>query len=175
MPLQERVQQSSERNRGTKKSIYIILYCAEYLQAFCAIEVMLCAGHAQRSLPCDHYTSSCTDDPWLICFFMSSAFFAINAFVLKQLFSVFFFSTCCLQLYDYHERGSGRINSHLCAPGTKTRTLPVQPIKISQLAIRESILESHIVSCYNYNYLVKSCGSNTPGMVVGVSLVKCVK
>lgn len=90
MPLQERVQQSSERNRGTKKSIYIILYCAEYLQAFCAIEVMLCAGHAQRSLPCDHYTSSCTDDPWLICFFMSSAFFAINAFVLKQLFSVFF-------------------------------------------------------------------------------------
>lgn len=31
MPLQERVQQSSERNRGRKKSIYIILYCAEYL------------------------------------------------------------------------------------------------------------------------------------------------
>lgn len=67
---------------------------------------MLCSGCAQRSRPCDHYRLSCTDDPWLIwlffilfcffcfsfLFFMSSAFFAINAFVLKtdfQLFLVF--------------------------------------------------------------------------------------
>lgn len=35
---------------------------------------MLCSGRAQRSRPCDHYTSSCTDDPWLIWLFFSFGF-----------------------------------------------------------------------------------------------------
>lgn len=79
-----------QREREKKKYIYNSILCRIFI-GLCAVEVMLCTGRAQRSLPCDHYTLSCTDDPWLIwlivCFFMSSAFFAINAFDLKLTFS----------------------------------------------------------------------------------------
>lgn len=105
------------------KYIYNSILCRIFIGLLCR-EVILRAGHAQRSLPCDHSTSSCTDDPWLIVFvpafvfFMSSAFFAINAFVLKETSCLCRFSCFSRVTVDWKSsvNGDARQTRHLCGP-----------------------------------------------------------
>lgn len=89
-------QRYSEGNRKKIKYIYYSILCRIFIGLLCHW------SHALR-WPCSalyhviiiHRLVPMTRG-WFDCFFMSSVFFAINAFVLKQILSVFF--CICLQL-----------------------------------------------------------------------------
>lgn len=137
---------------------------------------MLCAGHAQRSLPCDHYTSSCTDDPWL-----TWLFFHVKCIFRNKClcFKADFLWLVCLQHANEDNRSEGG-EIHACVPWCITNALPVQPIRILQLPFGEFILRiilypALIIIMCAHNVLIRSLWGSWAPLQVQLSDGGCCR
>lgn len=78
---------------------------------------------------------------WFDCFFMSSAFFAINAFVLKYIWCPLSVSACSFLVETTQTLGN---NTHLCTLMHNKHITWCSP-----LGFYSCPLENHIISCTN--------------------------
>lgn len=139
-----------EWNRGKKKRLYIYrhIYIVQNIyRPF--VPLKSCSGLAASSalyhVIIIHRLVLMTRG-WYDCFFfMSSAFFAINAFCFK----IHYIS--CVRLCFQRQNGKKR-NTYVW-PDTKTNTLPVEPI----WTWSRGGFNLEAISCSNYNNLRSAC------------------